>query len=78
MIVYYVYRNMLKELYLALYPGPYYGPDECIDDQVENKYFDNSKVCMNTVRIVRGRDLQIASLNIESEINVLYWACPHY
>ena len=25
----------------------YFGPDECIDDHVENKYFDNPEVCSN-------------------------------
>ena len=26
-------------------PQIYYGPDECIDDHVESKYFDNPTVC---------------------------------
>lgn len=42
------FRNPVKELLLSrLPPGSpqiYYGPDECIDDHIEAKYFDNPMV----------------------------------
>ena len=43
-------RNPLKELVLSRSSQPqiYYGPDECIDDHVESKYFDNPTVCAST------------------------------
>ena len=39
-------RNPVKELVLTM-DSDYFGPDECIDDHVESKYFDNPEVCSN-------------------------------
>ena len=39
-------RNPVKELVLSK-ATDYFGPDECIDDHVESKYFNNSEVCFN-------------------------------
>jgi len=36
-------RNPVKELVLTK-ASDYFGPDECIDDHVESKYFDNPEV----------------------------------
>lgn len=38
-----ILRNPLKEKLLERF-GRYTGPDECIDDHVERKYFDNATV----------------------------------
>ena len=37
-------RNPLKELIVGKTKHKYYGPDDCIDDHVESKYFNNSEV----------------------------------
>ena len=40
------YRNVLKEvLEGSLGKGSYQGPDECISDSTESKYFNNDEVC---------------------------------
>ena len=39
-------RNSVKELVLSK-THDYFGPDQCIDDHVESKYFDNPEVCSN-------------------------------
>ena len=38
-------RNPVKELVLSK-ATDYFGPDACIDDHVESKYFNNSEVCV--------------------------------
>ena len=58
-------RNPLKEHYLRHNPGPYYGPDECIDDHVENKYFDNPKVSEHAQRFFPQLRWPQAPLNLE-------------
>ena len=40
-------RNPVKELVVLSKATDYFGPDECIDDHVESKYFNNSEVCVN-------------------------------
>ena len=45
------YRNPVKQLVLSK-ATDYFGPDECIDDHVESKYFNNSEVCVNIMEFV--------------------------
>ena len=45
-------RNPVKELVLTM-ASEYFGPDECIDDHVLAKYFDNPEVCYNIILCIK-------------------------
>ena len=53
---------MLKEVYLSRNQGPYYGPDECIDDTLEHKYFDTTSVSAPFLTVIHLYSFVVGSL----------------